>query len=943
MTFKDLIVLLPCQSLENLSLDREAAEAQQLLSAWTALYHPAVLAQASGMPRWASAESPPEDVASSLVVLPECAEGSLPPGWADEAEKAGARIVRRQMDRTKIVAAALEGLPEAASWETTPLSDDFLALGFCHFVVELVTRQLRYMSNLDSDRFQRHTLDALQHLVQGDESAAREQLRSAFDRLTEAREYFYPVQTYLIDLTLVADTTLGEDLRRELAFERPVNLLVSGALVERMAQEEPSSLALLKEGLQKGVLTLIGGEYEENELPLMAPEAIVEQFQHGLEIYERYLGHRPTIFGRRRFGLSPVLPQILKNFGFVGALHFTLDEGRFPSGNQSKIRWEGIDGSDIEALARIPLEVDRPDNFLRLPTRLGNTLDADQGGAIVFAHWAGQTSPWFEDLRRMGQYGPVLGKPTSLATYFENTMYGGQSVRYSADKYRSPYLNQEIAADASDPISRWVRYHRQCVLGGDAQAMRTMSDLIRGECSAGCGRSPDRAASSTEGLPCLEEAAAELSASITGPQTGAPKGLLVLNPRSHRLRWPVEVPGLDALPAVAPPVLAALESDGKRQVLVEAPAMGFAWVGSGEQGAVAEKPKTKKTAANEPLAIEENELRNEYFQARISSTTGAIQSLQSYAIRGNRLAQQIAMRLPPPPEFQHDVDPEAEENYSLMAADEISARMLNPMVGMIVSRGRLVDRQGERVAQFVQTTIARRGSPVLELEIELDLKRLPDPNPWKSYFAVRFAWSDETADVFQGVGLCRQPSDGKFLESPHFIDIRSPRTRLTVLPAGLPYHRRFGLRKLDTLLVVHGETARKFRLGIGVDVRYPAHTAMDVLAPPAEFYRPASAPGAPWGWLFHFDARNVMATHWEPVCSQGLPTGFRVRLLETEGRHSELVLRTFRFVASARKVDFLGGLQSELPVEGDQVSLEIQPRQWIQVEAVFSGEGAVQK
>lgn len=920
MMFKDLIVLLPCQSLENLSLDREGTEAQQLLSAWTAMYHPAIMAQASASPRWASAESPPEDVASSLIVLPECAEGSLPTGWVEESEKAGAHVVRRLLDRNEIVTVALNGVSDSHLREVSSLTDDFLSLGFCHFVVELVTRQLRYMSNLDSERFYRHTADALQHLVQNDESAAREQLRFAFDRLTEAREYFYPVQTYLIDLTLVAETTLGEGMRRELASESPVNLLISGAVVERMAQEEPSSLALLKEGLEKGGVTLVGGEYDEHELPLMAPEAIVEQFRHGLETYERYLGHRPTIFGRRRFGLSPVLPQILKGFGFVGALHFTLDEGRFPSGNQSKIRWEGIDGTEIEALARIPLEVDRPENFLRLPTRLGNTLDADQGGAIVFAHWAGQSSPWFEDLRRMGQYGPALGKLTGLAAYFENTMYSGQTVRHSADKYRSPYLKQEAAAEGADPISRWARYHRQCVSDGDARSLGTISALVRDECS-------------DEGLPNLDQ----LADSIASAESPAPQGLLLLNPRSHRVRWPVEVPGRDALPAVAPPVLAASESEGARQALVEAPGMGFAWVGPESPARAAEKPKARKTP-NEPLVVEEHELRNEYFQARISPTTGAIQSLQSYAVRGNRLAQQIAMRLPPPAGFAQDVDPEAEENYSLMAADEITSRMSSPMVGTIVSRGRLVDRQGERVGRFVQTMIARRGSPLLEVEIELDLARSPEPDPRKSYVAARFAWSDETADVFQGVGLCRQPSDGKFLESPHFIEIHAPKTRLTIFPAGLPYHRRFGLRKLDTLLVVHGETARKFRFGIGVDVRYPAHTAMEAIVPPAEFCRPASAPSTPWGWLFHLDARNVMATHWEPLCSQGRPTGFRVRLLETEGRHSEFVLRSFRPVASARRVDFLGGLQSELSVDGDGIRFEIRPRQWIQVEATFSGE-----
>jgi len=933
MTFKDLVILLPCQSLENLSLERDSSEAEQLLSSWTALYHPAVLAQAPGMPRWVSAESPPEDVAGSLVVLPECAEESLASGWLERVEGSGARILRRLQGRNEIIAAALEGGAEPVPLRDTPLASDFLSLGFCHFIVELLTRQLRYMSNLDSDRFQRHTLDALQNLVQGDESGAREQLRAAFDRLTEAREYFYPAQTHLIDLTLVAETTLGDGLRRELVSEGPINLLISGAVVERMAEEEPASLALLKEGLEKQSVTLVGGEYDEQELPLMAPEEIIRQFQRGLETYQRCLGHRPTVFGRRRFGLSPVLPQVLKRFGFVGAQHFTLDDGRFPSGNQSKVRWEGIDGTEIEALARIPVEVDRPENFLRMASRLGNTLDADQAATAVFAHWPGQTGPWFEDMRRMGQYGPVLGKFTSLATYFESTMYSGQAIRYTADKYRSPYLKQAAATEGADPISRWARHHRQCLDSEDLQATRTMADLIRGEVC--CGRSPDRATRPTEGLPD-SEAAAELAAAIRGPQHEPTSGLLFFNPRGHRVRWPVDVQDLDVLPEVAPPVLAVEEAEGHKQVLLEVPAMGFAWVGPGKLSPTAEKsgPQAGKTAKDTPLVAEGSELRNEYFQVHVHPTTGAIQSIQSYAVRGNRLGQQLAMRLPPPPELG-DVDAEAEENYSVMAADEISASMLGPMKGTIVSRGRLMDRQGNRLARFLQTMIARRGSPILEIQIELDIERLPESNPWGSYYAARFAWNDETADVFQGVGLCRQPSEGKFIEAPQFIDIRSPRTELTVFPGGLPYHRRFGIRKLDTLLVVHGETARKFRLGIGVDVKYPARAAIESLAMPFELGRREPAPQNPWGWLFHLDARNVLATHWEPLAVEGRTTGFRVRLLETEGRRAELALRCFRPVTSARKVDFLGGRRFIKQKKGDKVTVELGPREWAQVEATF--------
>lgn len=954
MTFKDLIVLLPCQSLENLSLDRDGGEAEQLLAAWTSLYHPALLALAPGMPRWASADSPPEDTAQCLVVVPQCAEDSLPADWVDRAESSGARLVRKLQRREEILAAALEGLAEAAPLRECPMAPDFLALGFAHLEVELLTRQLRYMSNLDVERFQHHTLEAMESLKQGDESGAHERLRSAFDRLTEAREYFYPVETQLIDLTLVAQTTLGESLRRELASDRPVNLLVSGAVIEQMAAKQPASLALLREQLDKGNVTLIGGEYEEHELPLLTMEDIAGQLRRGLEAYQRHLGHRPTIFGRRRFGLSPVLPQILKRLGFTAALHFTLDEGRFPTGNQSKIRWEGLDGADIEALARIPLEVHRPENFLRLASRLGNTLDSDHGGCLVFAHWPGQTSPWFEDLRHMGRYGPALGKFTGLGTYFQNTMYSGQSIRHPADKYRSPYLKQDVAADRPDPISRWVHYHRRSVLAGDSQAASTMVGLVRGrlpdgpaEGAATVHAAMPRGTSATEWAGAaaadetacrLDEAAAAWAASIVGPQAGSPGGSLLVNPRSHALRWPVEVSELHELPDVARPILAAAESQGLKQVLLEAPALGFAWVGPASRDPAAARPSAKRAERprDEPPLVEENVLRNEYLQVRVNPTSGGIQSIQGYALRGNRLAQQIAMRLPPPSELQHDLDPEAEEHYSLMAADDVSARMLGPMVGAIVTRGRLVDREGKRLARFVQTMTVRRGSPILEVEIELEIKRLPEPDPWDSYYAARFAWTDETADVFRGLGLCSQATEGRLVETPYYIDVRAPRTRFVILPAGLPYHRRFGLRKVDTLLVVHGETARKFRLAVGVDLKHPAHAAVDAMARPAELLRRGPAPKTPWGWLFHLDARNVVATHWEPLAAAGSVTGLRVRLLETEGRGVELGLRSFRPVASARKLDFLGGLQSELSVDEDQISIPLGPREWTEVEAQFA-------
>ena len=173
------------------------------------------------------------------------------------------------------------------------------------------------------------------------------------------------------------------------------------------------------------------------------------------------------------------------------------------------------------------------------------------------------------------------------------------------------------------------------------------------------------------------------------------------------------------------------------------------------------------------------------------------------------------------------------------------------------------------------------------------------------------------------------------LESPHFIDLRAGEVRTTLLCGGLPYHRRLGLRKLDTLLIVRGETSRRFRLGIGIDLPHPVPAALGFLAPETVL-RGVPSPPATSGWLFHLDARNVVATHWEPICSESQVEGFRVRLLETDGRQVKLGLRCFRPVQSARKINSGDTSPTELPVNGDKITISMGPHEWAEVEARFN-------
>jgi hypothetical protein len=78
-----------------------------------------------------------------------------------------------------------------------------------------------------------------------------------------------------------------------------------------------------------------------------------------------------------------------------------------------------------------------------------------------------------------------------------------------------------------------------------------------------------------------------------------------------------------------------------------------------------------------------------------------------------------------------------------------------------------------------------------------------------------------------------------------------------------------------------------------------------------------------------------VATHWEPILESGAVAGFRVRLLETEGRHVSLGLRSFRAIKSAEKAGGADRPPSELSMEGDRITVPLRPYEWAEVQGRF--------
>lgn len=922
MNLDNLTVVLPCHSLEDLSLDRSSVEAEQILSAWSALYHPALILRFRGPPGWRGVINAPAPPDGHVVVVPPCCEDDLPADWLSTANEAEALVIRDCEHRDKILTRALEILDEPAPDGSSPdLVNDFLALGYCHLLVELLTRQLRYMSNLDEVAFESSTLSAAEKWAEGDSDAAREHLTSAFDLLTEAREYFYPVETHLLDFTLVAPTTIGPALDEALARKAPTNLVLSGGTLEAIAEQVPDTMTEIRRALEAGELSVVGGEYEERELTLLGPETALAQFRRGRETYERLLGKAPSIYCRRRFGLSPVLPQILTKSGFSGACHFTLDDGRFPTSNQSRIKWEGISNASIDSLVRLPCDAGRAGTFLALAERLGNAMDLDHAATALFAHWPGKHSVWYDDLIRACSYSPVLGRFYSIEEYFKDTKYVGQATRYPSDGYRSPFLRQAVNRGDEKPLSLWQESAKQEIGDQVSRSLGTMAAMIGG-----------RPVESADKLEAIREGLAPGS-SQTGP------GCLVVNPLPFSRKVSVDISAWTQLPAVGGSIVAAAEQNQRKTAIVNVPGMGFAWIDP-HMPPPEETPEPKKRrrwlgAKREPETppmAEENLLRNDFFEVKVDPVTGAVRSIHDYRTRDNRLAMQLAYRQAP----QRSAGSQDDEGvYSVMAADEVAVRESGPLFGELAISGRLLTSEGACAARYEQVLRARRGSRILEIDLSLIPERLPSGDPWNDYYAARFAWSDATADFFTGLSTATLATESPQLEAPYFIDLRSEKLNTTVLTGGLPYHRRFGLRKMDTLLIVSGESRRNFRLGIGIDVAHPFAAASEFLAPESVLADVGAAPGPRSGWLFHVNAKNVIATSWEPVFEGDLARGVRVRLAETENRGVDFALRCCRQVAEARKVDFLGKKIEELPVDGDRVTVPVEGHEWMQIEIDF--------
>ena len=920
-------------------------QAEATWAAVSALWHPALLSRCEALPGISGITFPEVPEPREVRVIAEGAGSRLQPDYRDVARQAGAQLVDGGIDRGAIARDVLRALGEDDATLTMddPLVADFLALGTARWFLRDLTTAMGHADTLDYVNLTREAIRGARAWRDGDGPTASGHLRAAFELLTQARERFYPVEAYLIDICLLDAGFPAGALTEPLSARTPVTFLGTAEAIERIAERDPERLAAVRQAVNDGWADVIGGTYTEADESLLPITSILWQYLKGSEVYRRHLDDRNVeTLATRRFALYPMRPQIARRFAFRYGVHLGFDAGTFPVPRESKRLWEASDSSHLETLTRPPLAADRPSEGLRLSWRIGRSMKDDHIATVPMLHWPSPVAGWYRDLRRVAAYSPVLSRWATIGDYFHMSDRPWEMFAPTLDEYVTPYLSQAVARGDPRPISARATHARDRAILDAATSLdalhRALTTTTRDEEHEYEPRGPLVAAD----LPFAEietlletggnhepfseddeptsSRALGLAAAICEGATGSATGDLVLNPTGISRRVAVWVGGD---PKPGGPVRAVQRMASKRTIraIVDLPPFGFAWVP--REGPDAE-PASR--AAGSDLT-----LKNEAMEVEFDRTTGGIRSVRARGEATARLGQQIVIG-----------GLDGGSGVSRMEADSVVCISSGPAVATIVSGGRVVQgTDGRTLAKFTQKASLYAGRTTLDLSIalfDLDaawLESLAGSDPWTAHAACRWAWPDSASTMRRTSLMSMAPTKVERPETPDAIEIVSRDRKTTLLFGGLAHHRRHGERMLDTILIAGRETERCFEVGIALDLEHAFHAAVDFISPAPVVPNQVGPPRVgPTGWLLHVESSAVHVPRIEFLerTGDGRGWGLAVYLAETSGRAIRSRLRLFKNPIDARQTDFAGELVIDLHTDGDAVPFDLTPHEMVRVE-----------
>ncbi len=909
--FEECCVLIPAATLEDFPADLSDYDARSMLAAWTVLWHPRLLVATEQLPNWFRADSPANPKSGSLILVPAPSQSKLPADFESRvAATPDCHLVTggsrsefwQQIQRLGC------GQGDWGSGDPAGLFEgdreinvaDFYAAGYALLQIQVMTRRLRYTSNLDEIHLQNRAVQAAKGFLQGDAKESIAAMHDVFDCLAEERDhYFSSSDPHLIDLTLVSPSTVDDMLvdietcrladAGDQVLATPRNFLIDQEVAEAISKLADGRTEKLRRAIgEQKIGWAGGGPAAATCLDSMTLSEAQQTIQQAQQICMQTIGASPKVFARFSGGWSGDMNWALNLLGYTGVIPIDFAAGT-GYGDEAKVLLEA-GSAQIEALTAKPIDASSDAAFLTLGTRLGESIDGGEISTALFAHWPGECCDSFADVRRASSWSLCLGRFWNLEHYFSEGEHPYHHGKVSAvSKSAANLMDLAIEHGETNPISDRAKHFCDVVEQEQLEVVASLAKLVSGD-DAACN----------DPLSALAEAVIGQSTTTSTPP---PNATLLINTDSIGQRQTVGIH--HPVSATGKHIFAVSPSGSSTDVTVDIPACGFALLdGKGSADltspSLVQRIRGKWTGGRRFLARNERSdhsfrLQNEFMEVVISSATGGIAGVYSGSVRGNRFSMKLIRCQ------TSDVGPSAETQ---MVCDSIRVGSSSQATGSVIARGHLCGADTTTsLAEFELVYRLDRGSRVIQVSADLKSFEPIIGQPWLNYFAARGAVAGEAAIFRPLIRDKVHRGSSRRLVAPLGIVIDETERQTLVGSCGYAFHRHVSDRFLDTLLVVQNESRHQFRVCYGFDVPSPVATARSLIAPAKMVPIHAAPQAATVGWIVHPSPKTVQISKFSVErMSDGRLTGF-VRLIQTRSQPCKAVVRFLRDIDSAFQVD----------------------------------------
>ena len=442
----EVAVFLPCHSLEDLSEWIENDEASAILNAWTVAWHPSVICASEGLPSWASVDLPWTRDGKIVGIVPEglaerFSTGASPPCVVgqrflhqDTSESFLSELLDVCCIEVPTDSLAMSGREALSTWQAS-FVEDFRSLGLTFLLFERLASRMRSNTHLDQTGFSEVVVESAQAWRNDDSALAQEKLTQAFQCLEAARDHFYPVECWCLDLVLFSESSIST-LQSELQSPVPASILADTNTVDCFDKSLSNISDLISEKVANGSLSVLGSVSEKLPLALMSPEQLDREVAEGRAAWQKAAGVLPQIFGCHAGPRASIFLPVLQRLGYRSVLWSSFDGFPMPSAGAARFKWKNESGDQLDSLEPKMLDARSSAAVLSLSSILSDAMDHDHMVLIMFCHHAGTASPWFELLRRAASWTSVFGRFCTAETLLSETADLSFPVSFEHDGFR---------------------------------------------------------------------------------------------------------------------------------------------------------------------------------------------------------------------------------------------------------------------------------------------------------------------------------------------------------------------------------------------------------------------------------------------------------------------------------------------------------------------------